>query len=311
MGLPRLERQYLRWCTELVEIHPSIGQLRRLVVLDMERCSSLFNFPSITTEMESLNLCCCSKIWKIPEFKGIMKSLSVLNLKDTAIEKLPFSIECFDCPYYTNLKYCRELEFIPSNMDSLRSLEKLILSNCSKLSYLPENFWKIKCLKEPKLSMMSGLEGIWLNGIVCLSSLKHLTIIRNSFVTLPTSIGQLSKLEAPDLSVCKNLRSLQELPSAVRYINAQECYSLQSSLALQVIASLSRIVNQIVHYGVSCVFWVQELLCRKIGCETSPKRKEDGSGTAFQIIIYGTEIPRWITHQSFGKSVRIELPPNW
>jgi hypothetical protein len=104
MGLPRLERQYLRWCTELVEIHPSIGQLRRLVVLDMERCSSLFNFPSITTEMESLNLCCCSKIWKIPEFKGIMKSLSVLNLKDTAIEKLPFSIECFDCPYYTKFK---------------------------------------------------------------------------------------------------------------------------------------------------------------------------------------------------------------
>jgi hypothetical protein len=40
-------------------------------------------------------------------------------------------------------------------------------------------------------------------------------------------------------------------------------------------------------------------------------KKEDGSRTTVQIIIPGLEIPRWLTYQSLGNSVRIELPPNW
>uniref|UniRef100_A0A2N9GE65 ADP-ribosyl cyclase/cyclic ADP-ribose hydrolase n=1 Tax=Fagus sylvatica TaxID=28930 RepID=A0A2N9GE65_FAGSY len=325
-GLPRLESLDLSWCTNLVEIHPSIGQLRRLVILDLKGCRSLFNFPSMTTEMESLkilNLCYCSKISKIPEFKGIMKSLSELNLRNTTIEKLPFSIECLTALTILNLENCKKLECLPSNIDSLRSLEKLILSNCSKLSYLPENFWKMKCLKELELSRMSGLEGIGFNGIGCLSSLKHLTLSWNSFVNLPAtaSISQLSKLEALDLYNCHNLQSLPELPSTVRYINAHECYSLQPSPALRRLRSSSQLRKRRRRYrynessgGVAFTIlnrYLQALLGQKTGYETSTERKEDGSGTAFQIIIPGFEIPRWITHQSFGKSLRIELPPNW
>ena len=69
---------------------------------------------------------------------------------------------------------------------------------------------------------MSRLEGIRINSFGCFSSLKYLTLSRNSFVTLPASIGQLSKLEALDLCLCSNLQSLPELPLTVRYINAQE-----------------------------------------------------------------------------------------
>ena len=95
-GVPRLERLHFRWCDNLVEIHPSIGQLSRLIVLDLEYCVSLFHLPSMSSEMESLKilkLCGCSKIRKIPEFKGIMRSLSELHLDKTAIKKLPSSIE--------------------------------------------------------------------------------------------------------------------------------------------------------------------------------------------------------------------------
>jgi Leucine-rich repeat (LRR) protein len=96
-----------------------------------------------------------SKIRKIPEFKGIMKSLSELYLGKTAIEKLPSSIDCLIALTLLNLKHCKNLKCLPSNMDSLRSLKKLVLSGCSKLANLPENLGKINCLKELDLSEMS------------------------------------------------------------------------------------------------------------------------------------------------------------
>ena len=58
-------------------------------------------------------------------------------------------------------------------------------------------------------------------------------------------------------------------------------------------------------------FWVQGRLSQKAGYETSTKRKEDGSGDEFQLIIPAYEIPRWLTHQWIGNSINIELPPNW
>ena len=132
-------------------------------------------------------------------------------------------------------------------MDSLSSLEKLLLPGCLKLSALPENVWKMKWLKkldlsgpgiirvsqnELNLGGMFRLQRIGLNCIGFLSSLKYLTLSGNSLVTLPASISQLSKLEALDLSNCFKLQSLPELPSTVRYINAEGCYSLKPLLGL-------------------------------------------------------------------------------
>ena len=129
-----------------------------------------------------------------------MESLSKLFLGYTAMNELPpSSIECLIALTLLDLSGCENLECLPSNMDSLRSLEKLILSGCSKLANLPENLWKLKRLKKLYLSGMSRLEEMGLTGIRYFSSLKYLALADNSFVTLPTSINQLLKLEALDL----------------------------------------------------------------------------------------------------------------
>uniref|UniRef100_A0A2N9EFI7 Uncharacterized protein n=1 Tax=Fagus sylvatica TaxID=28930 RepID=A0A2N9EFI7_FAGSY len=50
------------------------------------------------------------------------------------------------------------------------------------------------------------------------------------------------------------------------------------------------------------------------GCAVLPcsfRWKEEGFRTAVQIIIPGLEIPWWLTYQSLGNSISIELPPNW
>ena len=334
-----LERLYLSGCRNLVEIHPSIGQLRRLEVLELEGCISLPNLPSMTTEMQALkilNLCGCLKISKIPEFKGIMKRLSELYLGETAIEKLPSSIDCLIALTLLNLKHCKNLKCLPSNMDSLRSLKKLVLSGCSKLANLPENLGKINCLKELDLSGMSrherpygGLSGKKLlesdfsmrfNGIGGLSSLEYLTLSRNNFATLPASISQLSKLETLDLSYCYELQLLPVLPSTVRYINAQCCgdesiWEVGFYLLNLYLWVISLSLSLIVEYIIIFFFWVQRLRSRKTGNEISTKRKEAGYGTEFQIIVrtdmFSCCFPSWFTYQRLGNSIRIELPSNW
>ena len=85
-----------------------------------------------------LDLSYCEKISLFPKFTGIMKSLSELKLRGTAIEKVePSSIECLTALAFLDLSACRNLECLPSNMDNLKSLETLDLSFCWKLKSLP------------------------------------------------------------------------------------------------------------------------------------------------------------------------------
>ena len=90
--------------------------------------------------LTSIDLFDCSKIKKIPEFKGTMKSLSELYWDWPSIEEIPpSSIECLTALESLYLIDCKDLKCLPSNMDSLRSLKFLNLSWCSKLANLPEN----------------------------------------------------------------------------------------------------------------------------------------------------------------------------
>ncbi|KAL0008331.1 hypothetical protein SO802_009833 [Lithocarpus litseifolius] len=153
-GFPRLERLILSCCTNLVDIHPSIGQLKRLVVLRLEHCESLTNLPSMSTEMESLqilNLFGCYQLREIPEFNGILKSLSDLYLGRTGIKTLPSSIKCLTAVTSLNLEDCLDLNCLPSNMNGLISLERFILTGFFHLYDLPKSIWKIECLKEIEL----------------------------------------------------------------------------------------------------------------------------------------------------------------
>ncbi|KAK9985342.1 hypothetical protein SO802_030293 [Lithocarpus litseifolius] len=168
---------------------------------------------------------------------------------------------------------------------------------------------------------MFKLEEIKLNGIGCLSPLKYLSLSWNNIVTLPAIFSQLSKLEALDLGCCQELRSVPELPSTMRYINMESCYSLEPSPGLVRQSSLSQPCSSPFFRGYDessggVAFtilnrYLQGLFCQKTGYETATKRKEDGSETRFQIIIPGCLVPRWLTHQSWGNLISLVLSPNW
>ena len=110
-GAPNLRRLILEGCKSLSKVHPSIGDLNKLVFLNLEGCENLKSF---------LRSIC-------------MEHLSELSLEGTAVKGLPLSIEYLTGPVLLNLRNCQNPESLPSCIYRLRSLEILILSDCLKL----------------------------------------------------------------------------------------------------------------------------------------------------------------------------------
>ncbi|KAJ9145866.1 hypothetical protein P3X46_028196 [Hevea brasiliensis] len=211
-GAPNLEKLVLNGCTSLVEVHPSIGLLKRLIILSMVNCRCLQTLP-ISIEMQSLqvlNLSGCSELKKFPEIKGNMENLSRLYLDGTAIEELPLSIEHLTGLVLLDLKYCKNLISLPSSICHLISLKKLTLCCCFKLKKFPEIKGNMEHLKSLYLDG-TAIEELplsidHLTGIVWLS-LGH---CRN-LISLPSSICHLNSLEALILSGCLKLKKFPEI----------------------------------------------------------------------------------------------------
>ena len=64
------------------------------------------------------------------------------------------------------------------------------------------------------------------NDIGCLSSLEHLNLSGNHFVSLPQSMSQLSNLRRLHLEGCTRLQSLENVPSIIDIVIANNCTSL-------------------------------------------------------------------------------------
>ena len=134
MGIPNLQRLDLEGCTNLIEVHPSVGVLKRLILLNFKDCISLRHLPREfeTESLEILNLSGCSKIKKIPEFVKNMQQLRELYLNGTAIEKFPSSIKHVTGLSLLDLSHCQKLEQLPDINFMLES-PKIIVLGCSKL----------------------------------------------------------------------------------------------------------------------------------------------------------------------------------
>ncbi|RHN38975.1 putative TIR domain, P-loop containing nucleoside triphosphate hydrolase [Medicago truncatula] len=93
--LPNLEKLIMKDCPSLSEVHPSIGDLNKLLMLNLKDCIGLSNLPKSIYQLKSLNtliLSGCSKIDKLEEDIVQMESLTTLIANNTAVKEVPFSI---------------------------------------------------------------------------------------------------------------------------------------------------------------------------------------------------------------------------
>ncbi|XP_057431921.1 disease resistance protein RUN1-like isoform X2 [Lotus japonicus] len=95
LRLPNLEKLMLKDCPKLLMVHPTIGDLKYLILLNLKDCKSLIDLPKSvykSKSLKSLVLSGCSKIDKLEEDIMQMESLTNLEADDTAITQVPDSL---------------------------------------------------------------------------------------------------------------------------------------------------------------------------------------------------------------------------
>lgn len=129
---PNLMYLRLNNCKSLVTVPCTIGNLYKLVELEMEECTMLevlptdVNLPSLRT----LYLTGCSRLRSFPQ---ISRSIESLYLNDTAIEEVPCCIENFWRLSELLMCGCKRLKNISPNVFRLRSLNLVDFSDCGEV----------------------------------------------------------------------------------------------------------------------------------------------------------------------------------
>ena len=163
-----LEVLVLKGCTNLLEIHPSLGYLCKLILLNLENCINLEHLPSICglVSLETLNLYGCSKLKKldgtaltnfptcwsehgnVQENSRNLDHIGEFNSYDSTIRHLPSSSVVLRSSYFTS-PHCALTSLIrlnlsgtliihlPWNLERLSRLKRLEVTNCTRLQALP------------------------------------------------------------------------------------------------------------------------------------------------------------------------------
>ncbi|TQE08953.1 hypothetical protein C1H46_005336 [Malus baccata] len=167
---PNLEKLILVDCTSLIYVHESIGNLERLVYLNMKDCKNLRMLPKnmcMLKSLETLILSGCSNLDEFPvEMMKKMESLKVLKTDGIPISELwaersSTILSSFPCSLVelslkgcnlsddvfptdlSNLSYLRRLYLdenpicsLPVFIKGLRRLDDLSFRNCNRLELL-------------------------------------------------------------------------------------------------------------------------------------------------------------------------------
>ncbi|KAL0009384.1 hypothetical protein SO802_010886 [Lithocarpus litseifolius] len=150
------------------------------------------------------------------------------------------------------------------------------------------------------------------NDICCLFSLKSLFLCGNDFSCLLENIAQLSYLKRMKVNNCTSLRSWPKLPLNIESVWAKGCTSLATLPNLLQPNSLfgghvylSKSNKLAENQGFTDMF-----LAIIINSPKLPFSIESGMFLEYRydIVILGSEIPKWFRHQSIGDEVSIQEP---
>ncbi|TYG47751.1 hypothetical protein ES288_D11G365900v1 [Gossypium darwinii] len=288
----------LEGCTKLMDVLPSIGVLKSLKLLNLRDCKCLRTLPTkIGMEsLETLIISCCSSLVRFLKIDGKMERLKTLDLSNCyKIEYFPVNLQQLnlrDCNLcegdiprdISDLSFLRCLDLGGNNFTSIPAS----LTGLSKLGFLDFSNCNMCTLGEADIhSYISGL-----------SSLVHLGLSGNNFISIPLSLTQLSKLQFLGLSYCKMLKSLPEIPTRLGQVWLDGCSSLE----------VCNLVDSAAFRAINCFKLAENmnaliLLKQRLKAFTNSRKK-------FDIIMPGSEIPEWFSQQTSHSSINISLPIN-
>ena len=147
------------------------------------------------------------------------------------------------------------------------------------------------------------------NDICCLFSLKYFCLSGNNFSCLPENIAQLSILKSLMVDNCTSLQSWPKLPLNIESIWGKGCTSLEilpdllqpnSLFGIDLcLTSCSKLAK---NQGFIDMFFAMIIKSLQLPLSGMFLRFR------YDIIILGSEIPKWFRHQSIGDEVGIQEP---
>nr|XP_016496149.1 PREDICTED: TMV resistance protein N-like [Nicotiana tabacum]XP_016496150.1 PREDICTED: TMV resistance protein N-like [Nicotiana tabacum] len=204
-GMPNLEYLNLSSCSNLEEVHYSLGCCNKLIRLNLCFCKILKRFPCVNVEsLEYLGLEFCYRLEKFPEIHGRMKPGIQIHMSSSGLRELPSSVFQYQTHITKlDLSNMENLVALPSSICRLKSLVSLSV-NCSKLESLPEEIGDLDNLEE--LDASATLISRLPSTIVRLNKLKVLKLagcFRYNRVHFEFLLAEgLRSLEHLDLSRC-------------------------------------------------------------------------------------------------------------
>ncbi|XP_042488996.1 TMV resistance protein N-like isoform X2 [Macadamia integrifolia] len=211
-GLPNLEKLILIGCKSLVEVHKSIGRLKKLVWLDLSGCHSLKNLPRSISKLLSLkilDISYCQEIGKLPVGMGkLIPSNGLCFLKEVILEGCNLTDDDIPDEFWLlcslkSLNLGRNyFESLPSSIGQLSQLQNLKVSDCKRLKSLP--------MLPSSLHSLDASFCFKLERLPNLSNLKQLTMLHLSCCEKLTEIEGLEGLisaKSIQLDMCHNLKS--------------------------------------------------------------------------------------------------------
>ncbi|KAF8025339.1 hypothetical protein BT93_F2243 [Corymbia citriodora subsp. variegata] len=245
----------LSGCREFGKLPDSIGGLKSLLEMDLSS-TGIANIPDSAGNLKTLKvmkLNACWKLRELPDSIGRLESLCKLEFSNTGIIELPDSIGNLKRLEVIHSSFGHMMR-LPESIGALESLLMLIMDGGS-IRELPDsikNLKKLKCLTLGKnvngvpnsIGMLQSLEELRVgctaeeipSEIGQLFSLRILDLSGSKFRRLPTTIGQLSRLEELILRGCNGLQQLPDLPKSLTKLE-------MSSSSLEIVPDLSNMTN--------------------------------------------------------------------
>ncbi|XP_050117507.1 disease resistance protein RUN1-like [Malus sylvestris] len=272
-NLPNLEELILEGCRSLSKIHPSIGHLKKLSLVNLTRCKNLISLPGDfyrSKSVQTLVLDDCWQFSELPEDLGKMISLRVLKATTTAIRQLPRSTVRLKNLTHLSLA-CVQSEFplqFPDSLHGLDSLRNLNLSNNGFLTL-------------PSLSCFSKLENLWLNNCFRLYTIYD----------LPTNLKFL------DASYCFRLVTM---PNFSKMSNMREL-NVSNSHALTEVPDLDKSLNSMT--------WIDMRDCPKLTADFRRNVLKGWTSCGYGgIFLNGNYVPDWFEFVNDCNKVSFDIP---
>jgi Leucine-rich repeat (LRR) protein len=242
VGFPNLEKLILKDCTSLFEVHQSIGDLNKLVFVNLEGCRSLQSLPKSFYRLkylQTLILSGCSRLDNLAEELGEMESLTTFLADNTAIRQVPRTIVRLKNLKYLSLCGCRGP---PSkSLFSLFWSWIFPMKSPKSVGLLPASLQGLNSLSELNLSHCNLTDDAIPKDLGSLCALQSLDLQNNHFHSLPSSLGGLSKLQNLLLDNCTNLQSITDLPQNLEFMRANHCTTLERMPSLGGLSKLEHI----------------------------------------------------------------------